>query len=441
VSDPLERAFIWAVGIEDTIIGSPLRHGGRLDEYRLTGHVDRCRSDLDLAAASGATTIRYGVPWHEANPAPGSFNWDWADRTLPYAAQELGLDIMLDLVHYGTPDWLLGSFADPAYPAAIAEYAEALATRYRGLVRSYTPLNEPLVTASFYGQRGVWPPYLTGDPGWASVIASVVEGVQHTTRAVRRADPDAQIVHVEAVLLYRTTDPSLDAEVALGQRRATLPTDLLLGLAIEDEMTSWLERQGIDGETIERLHAGAVLPDVLGLNYYPELSPRELVRRGGRTLQVADDRGAEGLELALRMFHDRYGLPLLIGETAVEGDDAHRTRWLDEAVAATERSRTQGIPVVGLTWWPLYDFVDWSWASGGQVVEEFYIRDQPGAEPHPVAPMGTPGGEIEPFLRRMGMYRLERDGDSLRPMPTTLADRFRAHALREPTLEEPPACR
>jgi beta-glucosidase len=441
VSDPLAGAFVWAVGIEDTIIGSPLRDGGRLDEYRLTGHADRCRSDLELAAASGATTIRYGVPWHEANPEPGRFDWDWADRTLPYAAQELGLEIMLDLVHYGTPDWLAGSFADPGYPTAIAEYAEAFATRYRGLVRSYTPLNEPLVTASFCGQRGVWPPYLTGDDGWATVVASVAEGVQHTTRAIRGADPDAQIVHVEAVLLYRTADPSLDAEVARWERRATLPTDLVLGLPVEDEMVRWLERHGVGGETLERLHAGAVRPDVLGVNYYPELSPRELVRRDGHTLQVADDRGAEGLEAALRTFSERYGLPVLIAETAVEGDDAHRMRWLDEAVAAAERSRAQGIPLVGLTWWPLFDFVDWSWASGGQVVEEFHVRDHPEAEPHAVAPMGTPGQEIEPFLRRMGLYRLERDGDGLRPVPTPLVDRFRAHSLREATLQEPPACR
>jgi beta-glucosidase/6-phospho-beta-glucosidase/beta-galactosidase len=431
VSQPLDASFIWAVGIEDTIIGAPLRGGGRLDEYGLTGHVDRCHRDLELAVDAGATAIRYGVPWHEANPGRGRYAWDWADRTLPYAAEELGLDVILDLVHYGTPDWLVGSFADAAYPEAIAEYAEALATRYRGLVRSYTPLNEPLVTASFCGLRGIWPPYLTGDRGWATVVASVVDGIQQSTRAIRRADPDAQIVHVEAIQLYRTADPSLEADVEHWRSLSTLPTDLLLGrVHAGDEMAMWLERHGVSSETLERLNEGAIVPDVLGLNYYPELSPRDLVRKNGIAVHVADDRGVEGLVEALRAFHSRYALPLMITETGVEGDDDHRARWLGDLITAVEQLREESVPVVGLTWWPLFDFVDWSWASGGQVVEEFYVRDAPGAEPYQVAPMGTPGGEIDPFLRRMGLYRLDSDGGRLQPVSTKVVDAFRARAQR-----------
>ncbi|MFL5962421.1 MAG: family 1 glycosylhydrolase [Gaiellaceae bacterium] len=431
MSHALDASFIWAVGIENTIIGSRLRSGGQLDEYRLTGHVDRCLRDLELAVAAGATAIRYGIPWHEANPGPGRYAWGWADRTLPYAAEELGLDVILDLVHYGTPEWLAGGFADAAYPEAIAEYAEALATRYRGLVRSYTPLNEPLVTASFCGLRGVWPPYLTGDSGWATVIASVIEGVQQSTRAIRRVDPDAQIVHVEAIQLYATVDPSLEDEVEHWRRRSTLPTDLLLGrVKAGDEMASWLERHGVAAETLDRLSAGAIVPDVLGLNYYPELSPRDLVRKDGLTVHVAEDRGVDGLVEALRAFHDRYALPLMITETGIEGDDDHRIRWLEDVIGAVEGLRGEAVSVVGLTWWPLFDFVDWSWASGGQVVEEFYVRDAPGAEPYPVAPMGMPGGEIDPFLRRMGLYRLESEDGHLRPVSTNVVDAFRARAQR-----------
>jgi hypothetical protein len=181
---------------------------------------------------------------------------------------------------------------------------------------------------------------------------------------------------------------------------------------------------------VERLREGAIVPDVLGLNYYPELSPRDLVRKDGIAVHVADDRGVDGLVEALRGFHDRYALPLMITETAVEGDDDHRTRWLEDLIAAIEQVRDEAVPVIGLTWWPLFDFVDWSWASGGQVVEEFYVRDARGGEPHQVAPMGTPGGEIDPFLRRMGLYRLDSDDGRLRPVSTTVVDAFRARAQR-----------
>lgn len=421
--------FAWAVGIEDTIIGAPLRRGRRLDEYTLTGHLDRWRSDLDLAKVAGATAIRYGIPWHRSNPAPGRYDWEHADRALAHATEELGLDVILDLVHYGTPEWLQGSFLDPSYPSAIADYAAEAATRYRGVVGSYTPLNEPLVTASFCGLRGIWPPYRVGDDGWAQVVVSVVDGVQQTTRAIRDVDPDARIVHVEAIQLYSTTDDSLTAKVAEWRERAWLPTDLLIGQLSVDG-ADWLEQHGISEEALARVAAGAVVPDVIGLNYYPELSPRELVRVDGQVVHVTENRGAVGLLEAATAFYERYGLPLMITETAAEGDDEHRIRWLDEVVRAVELLDRESVPVLGLTWWPLFDFVDWSWASGGASVEEFFVREGAEGVPIPVAPMGTPGGEVDPFLRRMGLYRLDRGGDGLSPVSTRAVESFRAHAKR-----------
>ena len=428
MSKALREPFIWAVGIEDTIIGTPLRQGHRLDEYTLTGHHDRWRADLDLAKSAGATAIRYGIPWHLANPAPGRFDWNHADHALGYA-QELGLDVMLDLVHYGTPEWLGGSFADPSYPSAIGEYAAEAATRYRGMVGSYTPLNEPLVTASFCGLRGIWPPYLVGDDGWAHVVASVAEGIQQTTRAIREVDSDATIVHVEAVQLFSTADESLAIPVLQWQERAWLPTDLVVGRLGVDG-ANWLEQHGVSEERLARVAGGAVSPDLIGLNYYPELSPRELVRLDGQIVQVTDDRGAAGLIEAASSFYERYQLPMMITGTAVEGDDEHRSRWLDDVVTAVELLDRKSVPVVGLTWWPLFDFVDWSWASGGDTVEEFFIRDGENG-PIPVAPMGTPGGEVDPFLRRMGLYRLDRDGDgAFSPVSTRAVESFRSYAKR-----------
>jgi beta-glucosidase len=424
-----DRHFVWAVGIEDTIIGSPVRGGQRLDEYELTGHAQRWRSDLDLAKSTGATAIRYGIPWHHVNPAVGSYDWEQADRALSYAHETLGLDVILDLVHYGAPEWLSESFADPSYPSAIAEYASAVAERYRGIVGSYTPLNEPLVTASFCGLRGIWPPHLVGDEGWARVVVSIADGIQQTTRAIRQADPDAKIVHVEAVQLYSTDDDALWEDVLEWRRRAWLPTDLVIGRLGADG-AEWLERQGIPAATIDRLLAGGVEPDLIGINYYPELSPRELVRIDGRVAHVAENRGRHGLIEAAADFYERYGIPLMVTETAAEGDDDHRIQWLEEVLHAVELLDQRSIPVVGLTWWPLFDFVDWSWASGGEIVEEFLMRDAVTGVPTPVAPLGTPGADVDPFLRRMGLYRLDRVEERLSPVSTRAVESFRARAKR-----------
>jgi beta-glucosidase len=429
-----DDALVFAVGIEDTAIEAPLRHGGqRLDEYELTGHLEQWREDLARASATGARAIRYGLPWHRVNPAPGVFDWEWADQVIGHLAGEAGLRVILDLVHYGTPAWLAGSFADPGYAAAMAQYAAAVASRYRGVVGAYTPLNEPLVTASFCGLRGVWPPYLNGDRGWAQVAVAVAAGVQASVRAIRSADPGAEIVHVEAVQAYRTADPSLAGEVRAQEWRSELPTRLILGeVGPDDPLWGWLAGHGISDTTLRRLASEPVLPDVIGLNYYPELSCRELVRLDDAVVHVAYDGGVERLEQVLRHWHARYGRPLMITETAVEGGAEKKSAWLDALVASLRRLRADGVPVQGLTWWPLVDFVDWGWASGGAVVEEFYLRDAGTGQPRPVQPAGQPGGPVTPFLRRMGIYSLHADDDErLTREPTGLLERFQAHAAAE----------
>jgi hypothetical protein len=210
-----------------------------------------------------------------------------------------------------------------------------------------------------------------------------------------------------------------------------VPTRLLLGhVGPDDEDWTWLVRHGVDPASLEDLRQSAQRPDVLGLNYYPELSSREIVWLDGTAVHVAVDGGLEPLVGELRRAHVAYGLPLMVTETAVEGDADKQSAWVDELVAGLIDLRVEGLPVVGLTWWPLMDFVDWSWASGGSVVEEFYRRDGPNELPHPVSPLGTPGGPVAPFLRRMGLYRLDADATAkLERRPTSALVHFRRQAI------------
>lgn len=423
--------WIWAAGIEDTIIGRPLPGGGLLDEYALTQH-DRCwRDDLDRAASLGIGALRYGIPWHRVNPAPGRFDWSWTDEVLTYAVRDKGLLIVADLVHYGTPTWLAEAFVDADFPRAMADYAGAFAERYALIVNHYTPLNEPLVTASFCGERAVWPPYLSGGHGWLRVVLGVTAGIRAAVPAIRAADPRAVIVHVEATKLLRPT-PSVDPQwLAIEQERPFLPTDLLMGHVDEGHrLAPWMIDNGASRDMLRSLPREPVAIDAIGLNYYPELSVREVLEHEGRPIEVAVQGWDFGLTEVLETFWRRYGLPLLVSETSTEGDDAARVAWLDDSTAAVARLRAGGIPVRGYTWWPLFDFVDWSHASSGRPVEEFWLRaaGTDGAiSIAPVLPPAAPGDPVDAFLRRMGVWRLETRGDdTLHRVETAVVDRLRA---------------
>jgi beta-glucosidase len=425
--------FLWCVGIEDTALGAAVRDGGRhLDEYELTGHYERWREDLDLAARLGCTAIRYGIPWYRVNPAPGQWDWSFPDAALAYAAGELGLIVIADLVHYGTPAWLRGAFTDPAFPRAMADYGAAVARRYGGLVEHFTPLNEPLVTASFCGRRAVWPPYEHGDTGWSRVVVGVADALQQTTRAIRAARPGAVIVHVEAAGLWRSDDPALKPAVAEQNLRKFLPTDLMTGAVGTDHpLSGFLLDRGIEPATLDRLHEGGQQPDLIGVNYYPTLSGREVVRQDGQIVEVADRTWTEGLRTVLTEYYERYARPVLLSETALDGGPAEHIAWLRASTDAIADLRAAGTPVVGYTWWPLFDFVDWAWASAGRVVEEFLVRDAQGTARAVTPPAGD---DIEPYLRRMGLYRLSGAAGRFFPHATPAADEF-AELAGRPALD------
>lgn len=423
-------SMTWLLGIEDTCV-YPVGEGmSPLDEHVLTEHSTRWREDLTLLSELGATAVRYGASWPVVHVAPGEFAWEHLDEVIAFAVDELGLTVVADLVHYGTPQWLPDSFADRGYPAAIEEFAREFATRYRGRVDHFTPLNEPVTTASFCGLRGVWPPALTGWPGWVSVAVPIAIGMVRTIAAIRAANPDAVIVHVEASTLIDTEDALLADHAAILRDVGWLPTDLIMGrVAAGDRQWAWLLENGASPADLEWLARNPAAPDIIGVNYYPDLTPRRLEEVQGHTLQVSHDRWTGGLREALLAFAGRYRLPLAVTETSIEGADEVREAWLRDSVAEVGRLVTEGVDIRGYTWWPLFDFVDWSWAAGGANVEEFAVvrvLADGSTAVGPAPSLGDPADGKSAFLRRMGIVRLEEQPDgSLVRHSTPAAEAFR----------------
>ncbi|MEY4941674.1 MAG: hypothetical protein RIQ93_3409, partial [Verrucomicrobiota bacterium] len=221
------NTFVWAAGIEDTFITAPWPATGRtLDEYELTEHYQRWFEDLGLLAEIGVNSARYGLPWHRINPRPGVWEWDFADRALDRLLT-LGIEPIVDLVHYGLPSWIEGAYLNPDFPSYMAEYAGRAAARFRGRVFAYTPLNEPRITAWYCGYLGWWPPFRRGWQGFVAVLVAACRGIVQTADALQAVDPDILLTHVDATDLHRSDDPELAAEVQHRQEIVFLPLDLI----------------------------------------------------------------------------------------------------------------------------------------------------------------------------------------------------------------------
>jgi beta-glucosidase len=393
--------FAWTLGIEDTFVPQVHARSGRvLDEYVLTQHDRFWREDLRMIADLGVRHLRYGIPWYRVNPEPGRFDWRWTDEALPHLVEDLGVVPILDLVHYGAPLWLEGTFLAPDYPQRVAEYAAAVAERYGDLVRLWTPLNEPRVHAHYAGRVAAWPPYRRTTRGYAQVLVSLARGMARTVDAIRAVRPDAVMVHVDAMSIVESSDPALAPAVAHRLEHQFLAADLVEGrVTPEHPMWEWLLAQRVPPEWLDELAGGDRRLDVFGGNFYPQMSvwvlsgspeaPAARRRRG-----TADD-----LERALREALRRTDRPVMLTETSVFGPVAARRRWLEESVAAVGRIRADSLPLTGYTWFPAFSLVAWSYRAGRRPTEA--------------------------YMAHMGLWDLRDDGTgTLRREPTGLERRF-----------------
>src|SRR5687768_12078205 len=116
----------------------------------MSGH-DVRDGDLDRFAAIGLRTLRYPVLWERLAPdSLDEIDWRWADARLG-RLRELGVRPIVGLLHHGSgPRYT--SLLDSRFPEQLALFARAIAARYPW-VTDFTPVNEPLTTARFSGDR------------------------------------------------------------------------------------------------------------------------------------------------------------------------------------------------------------------------------------------------------------------------------------------------
>jgi beta-glucosidase/6-phospho-beta-glucosidase/beta-galactosidase len=359
----------FALGIEDTFVPQT-RDGERaIDEYELTQHYEHLETDLELVSDVGAELLRWGVPWYRVAPERGAWDWQWVDRAIA-KMNDLGIRPIVDLVHYGTPLWLDHQFAHPDYAQHAAEFARRFAARYGDTVTDYTPVNEPMIHALFSGEYAYWPPYLDGRQGLVTVASALAEGFVLTQQAIaEELGARATFVHVDAGMRYvgETDAPEHTGTVTRLRHQSYLVEDLVTGSVGDDHaLLAQLRAGGISDARLAWFHDNAVRPDVMGVNYYP-LNSTEVFEAGVQHLGgFADprptfDAGVDGLREVLSSYATRYGAPVMLTETCITGTVAERVSWLDRSVHAIQGLREEGIPVVGYTWWPLFDMYEWTY--------------------------------------------------------------------------------
>lgn len=389
------------------------------------GHYAHWREDLKLCSDLGLRAVRWGVPWYKVEPERGRFDWAWIDEVLPYIVEELRIDPIVDLMHYGCPFWLKREFANPDYPKLVANYAAAFTERYRHLVKWYTPLNEPLINALMCGMRGLWPPYLKGEGGYLRVMLQIARGIINTVNAIKSIDNAALMFHVDATGMTRTARKDLEVLAREEKNRGHIGYDLITGRIRQDhELFSWIVRNGASPDAIDEISQNAIKLDLIGMNFYPQWSTRLLyIDKRGKLAFSETEQDGVGFKELITDHYERYKVPIVITETSAVGSDEIRERWLDSSVGMIKDLRGSSVPVLGYTWFPLFTMIDWRYRFGTDPMENYYLE--------------------------LGLYRLNQQSTKPRWLETPLVAKLKSyiadpvaaigHLKKDDRISEPPA--
>jgi beta-glucosidase/6-phospho-beta-glucosidase/beta-galactosidase len=351
------QKFMFATGIEcsyPTITGRDGKRK-RVDELELCFHYQRWRDDVRLVHDLGIRYLRYGPPYYSMHTGPGSYDWGFSDEVFA-EMRGLGIEPIADLCHFGVPDWI-GDFQDPDWPGYFAEYARAFARRYPW-VRLYTPVNEIFVCAKLSALHGMWNERLRSEQAFVTALKHMCRANLLAVEAICGERGDAVFIQSESAEYFHEgcQDPEMVAKADFENQRRFLSFDLLFSHPVCDRMREYLRRCGLEDAEYEWfMNHGLSDRIVMGNDFYRR---NEQILLPGGKLEPAGD--VYGWYIITRQYYERYRRPVMHTETNNIGTgEDEGPRWLWKQFLNVRLMHSEGIPVLGFTWYSLTDQVDW----------------------------------------------------------------------------------
>lgn len=309
------------------------RDGVRLDLIRATSHDRHIASDYRQCADLGLRTLRDGLRWHLIEVSSGRYDWSSWMPALE-AAERLGLQIIWDLFHYGSPDHVDQAAAD--FPDRFTEFAMA-ALEVHQSVSGRPPIVCPLNEISFMCwsvDSGYFPRIGPAGEGWLK--RQLVSTGIAAAKAIRTQWPEARFIWAEPLIHVAPHDHRRrTVQAAESNRQAQFEAyDMLIGKA-QPEL-------GGDPSCV----------DVIGLNFYPH----NQWYYKGPTIPMGHHEYRPLADMLVEVA-ERYDKPLFLSETGAEGSG--RPAWLHYVCDEVREAQRRGVRIEGICLYPITAYPGW----------------------------------------------------------------------------------
>jgi len=307
--------------------------GVRLDLIKATGHDRHVLRDYRQLKDLGFNTLRDGLRWHLIENAPGKYDWSSWMPALE-AAEQVGVQIIWDLFHYGSPDHIDQGADD--FAERFADFALA-ALEVQQSVSGRSPVVCPLNEISFICwavSTDYFPAVGPKERGWLK--RRLVKTGITAAKAIRQRWPDSTIVWAEP-LVHVAPHSQEDHEIttAEGYRQEQFQAyDWIIGRAEPD------------------LGGDPSFVDVIGLNFYPH----NQWYYEGPTIPMGHHEYRPLADMLVEVA-ERYGKPIFLSETGAEGTG--KPSWLHYVCNEVREAMDRGADIRGICWYPITAYPGW----------------------------------------------------------------------------------
>jgi hypothetical protein len=309
------------------------RDGVRLDLIRATSHDKHVLRDFRLCKQLGFGTIRDGLRWYLIEKTPGQYDWSsWLPAL--EAAESVGLQVIWDLFHYGSPDCV--DAAAPDFPDRFTEFAIA-AVEVQQSVSARPPIVCPLNEINFMSwavDDDYFPRVGPRERGWFK--HQLVHAAVMAARAIKQRWPKTTIVWAEPLIHIAPHDR---------QRRTIRAAKANLNGMYE--AYDW-----IMGLSEPEIGGDPSLVDVLGLNFYPH----NQWYLDGPTIPMGHHEYRPLADMLVEMA-ERYEKPIFLSETGAEG--SAKPSWLHYVCNEVREAMDRGADIRGICWYPITAYPGW----------------------------------------------------------------------------------
>ena len=297
----------------------------------------------------GIAVAREGIPWAFVDKN-GEYDFSPIDPMIE-AMNESHILPIWDLCHYGYPDDL-DPFSDQ-FTQRFADYCRAAARYVTPKIRAphyFTPINEITFFSFIGGEWGWTAPYKKTKEDRFKLRLALCKAAIAGAKAIREVAPEARMINIDPLI-----------QVVAPRDRP----DLIEAAKHETFVDTFLAWDILCGKEHPELGGAPEILDIVGANNY-SFGQMEYREQGPHAaLEPHDDRIKPLCDL-LKLVWERYGRPMIIGETSGLGEG--RAAWLKDVMEESLAAVNQGMDLHGICLFPGVDMQDWhtgEWLNNG----------------------------------------------------------------------------